>query len=128
LDWRTTTFSQRAELLRRAASLLRERKTDLARLMAGEMGKPLPQGISETEKCALACDHYADRAEEYLAPVSIPTEAAKSIVLHQPLGVILAIMPWNFPFWQVFRFTAPALMAGNAALLKHASNVPGCAL
>ena len=93
--------------------------------MADEVGKPLTQGVSEVEKCAWACDYYADFAESHLAPDVIKTESTKSYVAFEPLGVVLAIMPWNFPLWQVFRFAAPALMAGNAGLLKHASNVPG---
>ena len=108
--------------------MLRERKEEFARLMALEMGKPLKQGISEAEKCALGCDYYAEHAEAHLAPEMVKTEASKSYVAFEPLGVVLAVMPWNFPFWQVFRFAAPALMAGNAGVLKHASNVPGCAL
>jgi succinate-semialdehyde dehydrogenase/glutarate-semialdehyde dehydrogenase len=96
--------------------------------MALEMGKPLAQGRAEAEKCAWVCDFFAEQAEAFLAPRSIPTDASKSLVVFQPLGVVLAVMPWNFPFWQVFRFVAPALMAGNAGLLKHASNVSGCAL
>ena len=127
-SWRTTSFATRAERMKRAGSLLRERKDELARLMALEMGKPLAQGRAEADKCALVCDFYAEQAEQFLAPRSIPTDATKSLVVFQPLGVVLAVMPWNFPFWQVFRFAAPALMAGNAGLLKHASNVSGCAL
>ena len=96
--------------------------------MALEMGKPLKQGIAEAEKCALGCDYYAEHAEAHLAPEIVKTEATKSYVAFEPLGVVLAVMPWNFPFWQVFRFAAPALMAGNAGVLKHASNVPGCAM
>src|SRR6202043_470732 len=98
------------------------------RLMAQEMGKPIRDGIAEVQKCALACDFYADNAARFLAREGVPTEARKSFITFNPLGVVLAVMPWNFPFWQVFRFAAPALMAGNAGLLKHASNVPGCAL
>lgn len=127
-SWRTTPFAVRRVHMRRAGTLLRERKDELARLMALEMGKPLAQGRAETEKCALVCDYYADHAEAFLAPEAIATDASKSFVAFQPLGVVLAVMPWNFPFWQVFRFAAPALMAGNAGLLKHASNVSGCAL
>jgi succinate-semialdehyde dehydrogenase/glutarate-semialdehyde dehydrogenase len=127
-SWRTTSFADRAERMKRAAGLLRARKDELARLMALEMGKPLAQGRSEAEKCAWVCDYYADEAANLLAPQSIPTDASRSLVVFQPLGVVLAVMPWNFPFWQVFRFAAPALMAGNAGLLKHASNVSGCAL
>lgn len=127
-EWRTTSFAARAEKMRKAGQLLRERAEDFARLMAEEMGKPLAQGRAESEKCAWVCDYYAEKAEGFLAPQSIETDASKSYVAFQPLGVVLAVMPWNFPFWQVFRFAAPALMAGNGGLLKHASNVPGCAL
>ena len=128
LLWRSTDLAARSGLLRRAADLLEERKERFAALMAAEMGKPVAQGRAEVEKCALGCRFYADRAAEFLAPESIQTEASKSYVAFQPLGVLLAVMPWNFPLWQVFRFAAPALMAGNAALLKHASSVSGCAL
>jgi succinate-semialdehyde dehydrogenase/glutarate-semialdehyde dehydrogenase len=128
LAWRGTTFRERAERMRRAAQVLRAEAPDYARLMAQEMGKPLRDGVAEAQKCALACDCFADNAERFLAREPVPTEARKSFVTSQPLGVVLAIMPWNFPFWQVFRFAAPGLMAGNAAVLKHASNVPGCAL
>src|SRR5215216_5350392 len=126
--WRTTPFAERARPMKRAAAILRERKEEFAKLMALEMGKPLKQGIAEAEKCALGCDYYADHAEAHLAQEIVETEASKSYVAFEPLGVVLAVMPWNFPFWQVFRFAAPALMAGNAGVLKHASNVPGCAL
>ena len=128
LGWRRTSFAERAKLMKKAARILRDKAEDYARLMAEEMGKPLKSGRSEAEKCAWGCDYYADNAEKFLQPEVIDTDASKSFVTFQPLGVVLAIMPWNFPFWQVFRFAAPALMAGNAALLKHASNVPGCAL
>ena len=127
-SWRSTSFAHRAERLLAAAGLLRERKEELAELMALEMGKPFAQGVGEAEKCAWVCDYYASNAESFLAPESTVTDADKSFVTFQPLGPILAVMPWNFPFWQVFRFAAPALMAGNTGLLKHASNVPGCAL
>ena len=127
-SWRTTPFSERARPMKKAAGILRERKEELARLMAVEMGKPLKQGIAEAEKCALGCDYYAEHAEAHLAPEIVKTEATKSYVAFEPLGVVLAVMPWNFPFWQVFRFAAPALMAGNTGVLKHASNVPGCAM
>jgi succinate-semialdehyde dehydrogenase/glutarate-semialdehyde dehydrogenase len=127
-DWRATSFAERAELLRVTAGILRERKDELARLMALEMGKPVKQGVAEAEKCAWVCEYYADNGERHLAPDVIPTDARRSYVAFQPLGVVLAVMPWNFPLWQVYRFAAPALMAGNAGLLKHASNVPGCAL
>ncbi len=127
-SWRMVTFAERARPMKKAAAELRERKEEFARLMALEMGKPLKQGIAEAEKCALGCDYYAEHAEAHLAPEIVKTEASKSYVAFEPLGVVLAVMPWNFPFWQVFRFAAPALMAGNAGVLKHASNVPGCAL
>src|SRR4029453_16169539 len=126
--WRSTPFSRRALLMKKAASLLRQRKSELSTLMADEMGKPLAQGVAEVEKCAWVCEYYADFAESPLAPDVVKTENAKSYVAFEPLGVVLAIMPWNFPLWQVFRFAAPALMAGNVGVLKHASNVPGCAL
>jgi succinate-semialdehyde dehydrogenase/glutarate-semialdehyde dehydrogenase len=126
--WRRTRFAERAAVLNAAAALLRKRKEEYARLMALEMGKPLAQGIAEAEKCAWVCEYYAEHAEKFLAPELIATDASKSFVTFQPLGVLLAIMPWNFPFWQVFRAAAPALMAGNAVVLKHASNVSGCAL
>jgi len=127
-SWRKVPFAERARPMKKAAAVLRERKEEFARLMALEMGKPLKQGISEAEKCALGCDYYAEHAEAHLAPEMVKTEASKSYVAFEPLGVVLAVMPWNFPFWQVFRFAAPALMAGNTGVLKHASNVPGCAL
>jgi len=107
--------------MKRAAAILRERKHQLARLMALEMGKPLKQGIAQAEKCAWVCDYYAENAELHLAPDVIKTEGLKSYVAFEPLGVVLAVMPWNFPFWQVFRFVAPALMAGNTGVLKHSS-------
>ena len=126
--WRRTSFADRTAVMQRAAALLRERADGLAVLMATEMGKPVGEGRSEIEKCASVCEYYASRAEEFLRPEPAPTEAHDSFVAFEPLGVVLAVMPWNFPFWQVFRFAAPALMAGNAGLLKHASSVPGCAL
>ncbi len=128
LRWRRTPFSQRAELMGGAAGLLRAGVDEYARLMAEEMGKPIREGRAEVEKCAWVCEYYAEHAEEFLAPEHIATDASESFVTHRPLGVVLAVMPWNFPFWQVFRFAAPGLMAGNAGVLKHASNVPGCAL
>lgn len=128
VPWRARAFGERAAVLRRAAALLRERTDALAVLMADEMGKPVAQGRSEADKCAWVCEYYADHAERFLAPEPVATEATRSWVAFQPLGVVLAVMPWNFPLWQVFRFAAPALMAGNAGVLKHASNVPGCAL
>ncbi len=127
-DWRRAPFAARAEVLKRAGGILRERRGALARLMALEMGKPVAQGRAEAEKCAWACEHYALHAERLLAPEAAATDAAKSYVAFEPLGPVLAVMPWNFPLWQVFRFAAPALMAGNVGLLKHASNVTGCAL
>lgn len=128
LAWRETSFADRAIPMKNAAKVLQKRKDEFASLMALEMGKPVQQGVAEIEKCAKACDYYADNAEQFLAPDIVATDASKSFVTFQPLGVVLAIMPWNFPFWQAFRFLAPGLMAGNCAVLKHASNVPGCAL
>ena len=127
-DWKQTTFAERARLMQRAGHILRENAHEYAVLMAQEMGKPIKDGRAEAEKCAWVCEYYAENAETFLQPEIIPTDASKSFVTFQPLGVVLAVMPWNFPFWQVFRFAAPALMAGNTGVLKHASNVPGCAL
>jgi succinate-semialdehyde dehydrogenase/glutarate-semialdehyde dehydrogenase len=126
--WAERSFSERAEPLRAAAGRLREEREALARRMALEMGKPFAQGLAEIEKCAWVCEYYAGEAGRFLAPEPVATDASKSFVCFEPLGVVLAVMPWNFPLWQVFRFAAPALMAGNGALLKHASNVSGCAL
>lgn len=126
--WRRTTFATRAATMKAAGKLLRRHPETYARMMAQEMGKPLAQGGSETEKCAWVCDYYAQHAERFLSPEVVATDAAKSYVTFEPLGIVLAVMPWNFPFWQVFRAAVPALMAGNAVVLKHASNVPGCAL
>src|ERR1700686_449953 len=128
LDWRRTGFSSRAGLMRQAAEGIAGNAGKYADLMAREMGKPIRDGVAEVQKCAAACDYYADNAERFLAAEPIKTEARKSYVIFQPLGVVLAVMPWNFPFWQVFRFAAPGLMAGNGAVMKHSSNVPGCAL
>jgi succinate-semialdehyde dehydrogenase/glutarate-semialdehyde dehydrogenase len=128
LAWRRTDFSSRASLMHRAAQVLRDNAGKYADLMAQEMGKPVRDGVAEIQKCAFACDFYADNAERFLAPEPIKTEASKSFVIFQPLGVVLAVMPWNFPFWQVIRFAAPGLMAGNGAVMKHSTNVPGCAL
>src|SRR6266571_3983188 len=128
LAWRRAPFEDRARPMRGAAKILRQNAETYARLMAQEMGKPVRDGIAEAQKCALACEFYADNAEKFLAREPVKTEARESFVTFNPIGVVLAVMPWNFPFWQVFRFAAPALMAGNAAVLKHASNVPGCAL
>jgi succinate-semialdehyde dehydrogenase / glutarate-semialdehyde dehydrogenase len=127
-SWRATSFAERARLMKKTSEILRARRHDLAKLMATEMGKPIKQGVAEAEKCALACDYYADNAEAILAPQAIATDATRSYVAFEPLGVVLAVMPWNFPLWQVYRFAAPALMAGNVGVLKHASNVPGAAL
>jgi succinate-semialdehyde dehydrogenase/glutarate-semialdehyde dehydrogenase len=114
--------------MRVAGRIVREKTDEYARLMADEMGKPLAEGRAEAEKCAWVCEYYAENAEKFLAREEIQTEASASFVTFEPLGVILAVMPWNFPFWQVFRFAAPGLMAGNAGILKHSSNVQGCAL
>ena len=126
--WRRTSFAERARLMRNAASYLRQHKAELAGLITAEMGKPIVEAEAEIEKCAWNCDFYAENVDQFLAPQSVSTNARESYVAFEPLGTVLAIMPWNFPFWQVFRFAAPALMAGNVALLKHASNVPQCAL
>ena len=127
-DWRRTSYSERADCLRKTAGLLRDRAQEYAELMAREMGKPVAQGRGEIEKCAWVCEYYADSGETFLAPEPVTSDASRAEIVYRPLGVVLAVMPWNFPFWQVFRFLAPALMAGNAGLLKHAANVSGCAL
>src|SRR5207244_7133992 len=127
-DWSRCPVAARTGPLGEAARLLRERKHRYARTMALEMGKPLAQGEAEAEKCAWACDYYAEHAEQFLAAVARPTDARTSYVRFAALGPVLAIMPWNFPFWQVFRFAAPAPVAGNARILEHAPNVPRCAL
>jgi len=126
--WRTTTFAERSRLMLVVAEKLEAEKQSLANLMADEMGKVLVQGVAEIEKCAWLCRYYAEHAESFLSREVVDTEAYKSFVEFKPLGIVLAIMPWNYPFWQVFRFAVPTLMAGNAALLKHAPNVIGCAL
>ena len=126
--WARASFAERAVPMRKVAALLRERAQEYARLMALEMGKPLKDGAAEVTKCAWVCEYYAEAAEGHLAPREEPSDAGRSYVRFDPLGVVLAVMPWNFPFWQVFRFIAPHLMAGNGGLLKHASNVPQCAL
>jgi succinate-semialdehyde dehydrogenase / glutarate-semialdehyde dehydrogenase len=128
LNWRNSTFPERTVLMKKAAVILRAKSSEYGRLMAQEMGKPIKDGQSEAEKCAWVCDYYAENAENFLQQQIIASDAAKSYVTFEPLGVVLAVMPWNFPFWQVFRFAAPCLMAGNGALLKHASNVTGCSL
>jgi succinate-semialdehyde dehydrogenase/glutarate-semialdehyde dehydrogenase len=127
-DWRRVGFEQRAGHMKRAASVLRSRRDEFAALMTEEMGKTVTDGLAEVDKCAAACEHFADWAASYLAREPVEIEGSKAFVTFNPLGVVLAVMPWNFPFWQVFRFAAPALMAGNGGVLKHASNVPGCAL
>jgi succinate-semialdehyde dehydrogenase / glutarate-semialdehyde dehydrogenase len=126
--YRKTSFAERAERMLQAAALLDSEKQEFARLMTLEMGKPIKGAVAEVEKCALVCRYYAENAERHLADEIVETDATRSYVHFQPLGPVLAVMPWNFPFWQVFRFAAPALMAGNVGLLKHASNVPQCAL
>lgn len=125
--WSSRPLNERGELLRRVGAELRRRKDDFQRTMTIEMGKLRKEALSEVEKCAGACDYYADHAADYLQDQSIATDGSKSYVRYEPLGCVLAVMPWNFPIWQVFRFLAPALMAGNVAVLKHASNVPRCA-
>jgi succinate-semialdehyde dehydrogenase/glutarate-semialdehyde dehydrogenase len=127
-EWRRTSFAHRAGLMKEAAAVLRRRQAEFAEIMTAEMGKTRKEGLAEIEKCAFNCDHFAENAERYLAREPIDLGGPKTFVTYNPIGVVLAVMPWNFPFWQVFRFAAPALMAGNAAVLKHASNVPGCAL
>ena len=128
LEWRTAPFATRAQRMREAARVLRTRRAEYARTMTLEMGKPIVQAEAEVDKCAWGCEYYADHAETFLAEQPRQTDASSSYVRFEPLGPVLAVMPWNFPFWQVFRFAAPALMAGDAAILKHASNVPRCAL
>ena len=128
LDWRNISFADRSRPMKKAAQVLRDNVDQYAKLMALEMGKPINDGRAEVNKCAMVCEYYAENAEKFLNPESIQTDASKSFITFQPLGVILAVMPWNFPFWQVFRFAAPSLMAGNVGVLKHAANVPGCAL
>ncbi|MCG6137833.1 MAG: NAD-dependent succinate-semialdehyde dehydrogenase [Nostoc sp. LLA-1] len=127
-NYRKTSFSERSQWLKQAANILQQEKADFAKIMTLEMGKPYKAAMAEVEKCALVCNYYAEYAPSFLADVDVKTDASHSFVRYQPLGAILAVMPWNFPFWQVFRFAAPALMAGNVGLLKHASNVPQCAL
>ncbi len=127
-SWRRRDVEARTAVLTRAAAELRAKKEDHARLMALEMGKPIRDGRGEVEKCAWVCEYYAAHGAEMLRPESVPTDAGRSYVAFQPIGALLAVMPWNFPFWQLFRFAAPALIAGNTVLLKHASNVSGCAL
>lgn len=127
-DWKNKSFNYRASLMKTAAEILRSKREEYSRLMTLEMGKPIVQSRAEVDKCAWVCEYYADNAENFLQDEFVQTDASKSFVTFQPLGVVLAVMPWNFPFWQVFRFAAPTLMAGNVGLLKHASNVSGCSL
>mgnify|MGYP005837867029 FL=1 len=127
-EWKTKSFKYRASLMKTAGEILRSKREEFSKLMTLEMGKPIVQSRAEIDKCAWVCDYYAENGEKFLQDEIIQTDASKSFVTYQPLGVVLAVMPWNFPFWQVFRFAAPALMAGNVGLLKHASNVSGCSL
>src|SRR5919112_1161152 len=126
--WRSSDWAHRSALLRAVADVLTERRERLAALMTDEMGKPVREALAEVDKCAWTARFYAERAEEFLADRVVETPAARSWVGYEPLGVVLAVMPWNFPFWQVIRFAAPAVAAGNAALLKHAPSVTGCAV
>ncbi len=127
-QWKKTSYEKRSRLMKKAAEVLRGKKDELALLMSKEMGKVLSEGTKEVEKCAWVCEYYADHAAEFLKDEAITTEASNSYIAHRPMGIVLAVMPWNYPLWQVFRFAAPALMAGNAGILKHASNVAGSAL
>jgi succinate-semialdehyde dehydrogenase / glutarate-semialdehyde dehydrogenase len=125
---RARSFAERASRMRKAADILEQRQKELGALITTEMGKPIKAAIAEVNKCALVCRYYADHAKEFLADEAVKTEAEQTFIRYEPIGPVLAVMPWNFPFWQVFRFAAPALMAGNVGLLKHASNVPQSAL
>ena len=126
--WKLTSFEQRAVCMKNLQARLLEKKEELAGIIVAEMGKVMREAIGEVEKCALVCKYYAENGESFLKSEPIKTEASASYITYQPIGTVLAVMPWNFPFWQVFRFLAPALMAGNTGVLKHASNVSGCAL
>ena len=127
-QWKDTSFAERSTLMNKAAHLIENKKEELGKVITVEMGKIKKEAVAEVEKCAWVCRYYADHAEEFLKDEILPVESVKSYIAYDPLGIILAIMPWNFPFWQVFRFAAPNIMAGNVGLLKHASNVPQCAL
>ena len=127
-EWQETAMHERSKILRKVAALLRDEAGYFAEIMGKEMGKPLSQGVAEAEKCAWVCEYYAENAENMLQDVPVSTDARESYVHYEPLGTVFAVMPWNYPFWQVFRFAAPALMAGNAGVLKHAENVTGCAV
>jgi succinate-semialdehyde dehydrogenase/glutarate-semialdehyde dehydrogenase len=127
-SWKTTSFQQRQDLMLKAAAIVRKHQEEYARAITSEMGKAIQEARHEVEKCALGCEYFAQHAEDFLKDQTIITEARKSFVAYQPTGAVLGIMPWNFPFWQVFRFAVPAMMAGNVALLKHASNVTQCSL
>ena len=127
-SWREVQFSERKKLMNNAASILREKKDQYGKILTLEMGKPMTQAIAEVEKCAWVCEYYAENAEIFLSEEHVTTDASDSYIRFDPIGIVLAVMPWNFPFWQVFRFAAPALMAGNVGILKHASNVPMSAL
>ncbi|RAU81729.1 NAD-dependent succinate-semialdehyde dehydrogenase [Pontibacter arcticus] len=127
-SWKKTSFTDRAALMQQQADVLEKEAEKYGRIISLEMGKPLKDAIAEVKKCASVCRYYAENAEDFLADEEIKSNAARSLIAYEPLGVVLAVMPWNFPFWQVYRFLAPALMAGNVGLLKHASNVPQCAL
>ncbi len=126
--WKKFSFAERKRVMKRVANILRRKKQKFGTLITKEMGKPIAKSVSEIEKCAWSCEHFSENAEKYLQPIFVKTDAKKSYVSFEPLGIILGIMPWNYPFWQAFRFAAPTLMAGNGIILKHASNVPGCAL
>ncbi|MEP0004780.1 MAG: NAD-dependent succinate-semialdehyde dehydrogenase [Balneola sp.] len=127
-QWKEKSFTSRSVSLTKISELLKENKDRLGKLMSTEMGKPFSESVGEIEKCAWVCEYYAENAEEFLADDTVETDASKSYVTFNPLGTVLSIMPWNFPFWQLFRFAAPALMAGNAVILSHSENVTGCAL
>lgn len=126
--WKKVSFSDRSRLMKKAVDALRSRKEELSVLMTHEMGKPIIQSRGEIEKCAWVCEYYSEKGQKFLQDEEVKTDASHSFISYQPIGAVLAVMPWNFPYWQVFRFAAPALMAGNAGILKHSSNVSGCAL